>query len=208
MMKPLPYDIQYLRVLCLFFFSSPVSPLFDETDGDYLIETIPSPPPPGETAEAFLCRGCGNQIFHTSDGFVRRPSPHAFATYPLSTVDANENVLNVTVQTLVNPHGARFDLITVQSASTRLHGKPETEASWFDGYAWTVSACPRCGRHLGWKFTLVDDAQCPARNGALRDEEEDEAPSSFHGLILSQLSREKVLSNLIKLPKMKNTRPR
>ena len=74
-------------------------------------------------------------------------------------------------------------------------------------YAWTPSVCPQCGRHLGWKFTLVDDAQCPAVDNTRANVEEEEiAPPFFHGLILSQLSREKVVSNLVKLPTIKNNR--
>jgi len=200
-MKRFPAEIQYFRLLLLLF--SPVSPLYEESFDERSLDAASSSSSSslGETSEAFLCGGCGGQVFHTSDGFVHRSSPSAASTYTLSTVDASGRSLNVSVQRLVNPQRASFDLITVKRADTKLHGKPETEASWFDGYAWTVSACPRCGRHLGWKFTLVDDAQCPALNG-LVGEEEEEAPASFHGLILSQLVREKVISNLIKLPKI------
>ena len=118
---------------CFLFFSAPVSPLFDETDDDIRAEIPTAASSLGETSEAFLCRGCGNQVFHTADGFVRKSSPHVSATYSLSTVDASGKAVNVSVQRLVNPLKATFDLITVKDAVTRLHGKPETEASWFDG---------------------------------------------------------------------------
>ena len=76
-------------------------------------------------------------------------------------------------------------------------------------YAWTIAGCAHCRRHLGWKFTAVDDAQCPASRSASPGSppaEEEVAPSQFYGLIVSQLQTEKFLSNLIKLPNMGNPR--
>ena len=95
-MKRFPADVQCLRLLILLF-SSPVSPLFDETD-DARLNDPESSSSLGENAEAFLCRGCGGQVYHTSHGFVRRSSPFAFATYPLSTVDPSGKGVNVTAR--------------------------------------------------------------------------------------------------------------
>jgi hypothetical protein len=39
-----------------------------------------------------------------------------------------------------------------------LHGSPTAQDSWFPGYAWTIASCARCLNHLGWKFTLVQEA--------------------------------------------------
>lgn len=46
-------------------------------------------------------------------------------------------------------------------------GHPTGEHTWFPGYAWAVALCGKCGEHLGWKFTALDD--------------------DFHGIILSKV---------------------
>lgn len=40
-------------------------------------------------------------------------------------------------------------------------GEPETENTWFSGYAWTVVYCG-CGEHLGWHFTTIRPSAQPA----------------------------------------------
>ena len=39
-------------------------------------------------------------------------------------------------------------------------GAPETQGSWFKGYAWTVLFCD-CGEHLGWRFTATNPGAQP-----------------------------------------------
>uniref|UniRef100_A0A061RY02 Protein cereblon n=1 Tax=Tetraselmis sp. GSL018 TaxID=582737 RepID=A0A061RY02_9CHLO len=74
----------------------------------------------------------------------------------------------------VNPQGYIHDLMTVSKVSRNvaLHGRPETEYSWFPGYAWTICCCSTCSSHLGWRFTAT-------KEGLL--------PRSFWGLRVSQL---------------------
>merc|ERR550519_591603 len=156
-MKRFPAEIQYFRLLLLL---SPVSPLYEESFDERSLDAASSSSSSslGETSEAFLCGGCGGQVFHTSDGFVHRSSPSAASTYTLSTVDASGRSLNVSVQRLVNPQRASFDLITVKRADTKLHGKPETEASWFDGYAWTVSVS---AMRSSFRVEVYSRRRCP-----------------------------------------------
>lgn len=61
---------------------------------------------------------------------------------------------------------------SVQRRDIELVGQPETEYSWFPGYAWTIAQCRTCGGHLGWRFT--------ATNEELR-------PQTFWGLSLASI---------------------
>ena len=69
----------------------------------------------------------------------------------------------------VNPSGVVHDLITVGSAcNCRLEGQPQTESSWFPGYAWTVLCCEGCFQFVGWRFTAEDGATRPRAFVGLR----------------------------------------
>ena len=49
----------------------------------------------------------------------------------------------------VNSHGYVHDMITLHRATnTACEGEPETEHSWFPGYAWTIAYCAGCANHL------------------------------------------------------------
>ena len=49
----------------------------------------------------------------------------------------------------VNCHGHVHDMITLQKArNAECDGEPETEHSWFPGYAWTIAYCRGCNSHL------------------------------------------------------------
>jgi len=53
-------------------------------------------------------------------------------------------------------------MVSVREAhNVWLEGEPETEFSWFPGYAWTPATCMNCGQHLGWKFTVVGNSLDP-----------------------------------------------
>lgn len=63
-------------------------------------------------------------------------------------------------------------MITVSSISNAEHyGNPETEHSWFPGYAWTMVMCSDCGKHLGWYFTAVEKGLIPRAFWGLRREQ-------------------------------------
>jgi cereblon len=72
------------------------------------------------------------------------------------------------VGTFVNPHGYIHQMVTLRKTrNIRLVGYPCTEDSWFPGYAWTIANC-RCGCHLGWRFTAVEDSLLPRAFWGLR----------------------------------------
>mmetsp|Transcript_29427 Transcript_29427/g.52634 ORF Transcript_29427/g.52634 Transcript_29427/m.52634 type:complete len:193 (+) Transcript_29427:395-973(+) len=75
----------------------------------------------------------------------------------------------------VNSYGAVHGLTTLSSVERQgieLIGQPETEFSWFPGYAWTIMECGTCGKHLGWRFTATRD---------------DLRPKTFWGLSLASV---------------------
>lgn len=59
--------------------------------------------------------------------------------------------------TYCNVYGYVYETITIHKATgLRLQNtQPSTEYSWFPGYAWTVAACSRCRKHMGWFFTAT-----------------------------------------------------
>ncbi|GBG76201.1 hypothetical protein CBR_g21950 [Chara braunii] len=66
------------------------------------------------------------------------------------------------ISTFVNAHGCVHETMTLQRATgLELEGEPETENSWFPGYAWTIAHCARCRTHMGWRFTAVQQGLLP-----------------------------------------------
>lgn len=58
----------------------------------------------------------------------------------------------------VNGHAVVHDVITVLKVQNIVvEGDPQSEHSWFHGYAWQIIYCSDCGNHLGWKFSPVED---------------------------------------------------
>ena len=49
-----------------------------------------------------------------------------------------------------------------------LEGSPQTESSWFPGYAWTIAYCRACWHHVGWRFTAVQPGLKPSCFWGLR----------------------------------------
>jgi Lon protease-like protein len=94
------------------------------------------------------CARCGCRIARQADVFRMSSGSDAF----------------------VNEDGHVHETITTRRASRyRLDddAAPETNFSWFKGYAWQLIYCQRCDAHLGWRFTA---SPLPLR------------PSSFFGL--------------------------
>jgi cereblon len=73
-------------------------------------------------------------------------------------------------QVFVNPHGFLHEVVTVRwVVNVTVAGPPTTEFTWYPGYAWEVAWCGRCGAHLGWSFTAVEDVEPGAFWGLRRD---------------------------------------
>lgn len=117
----------------------------DEAPSDSRASEDPSP-------KRYTCAACRTPVAHIgdeieADGRVRhtRANPHGYV-HTFVTVARCENVVTMT--------------------------PPSTDFSWFDGYAWRVLACARCGTHLGWRFESVAGAM----------------PPEFFGLLLNRIS--------------------
>ena len=70
--------------------------------------------------------------------------------------------------TFSNPAGLLFQIGCFRRVKGCVDASPpETQWSWFRGYAWQVVLCSACASHLGWRYTGPQDG--------------------FYGLILSRL---------------------
>ncbi|XP_030530618.1 uncharacterized protein LOC115741052 [Rhodamnia argentea] len=62
----------------------------------------------------------------------------------------------------VNPHGSVHEIMTLHKANgLALIGRPNTDYSWFPGYAWTITNCATCESHMGWLFTATNNKLKP-----------------------------------------------
>eukprot|EP00045_Choanoeca_perplexa_P000530 m.14875 g.14875 ORF g.14875 m.14875 type:complete len:365 (-) comp10365_c0_seq1:77-1171(-) len=57
----------------------------------------------------------------------------------------------------VNPEGYQHEILTTYTATVVLVGEPSLLHTWFNGYAWTIAVCPRCGEHVGWRYDYQSD---------------------------------------------------
>ncbi|KAL4426161.1 hypothetical protein ABPG77_007443 [Micractinium sp. CCAP 211/92] len=95
------------------------------------------------------CRACGASLARSADA-VQMSEEGISACY-------------------VNSHSFVHDIVTLSTVSggVRLEGGPETQHSWFPGYAWQCAYCA-CGQHLGWKFTAARPGLAPPSFWGLR----------------------------------------
>ncbi|XP_028395806.1 uncharacterized protein LOC114519825 [Dendronephthya gigantea] len=116
-----------------------------------------------------LCRKCCHNVVE-GRYVCEKISPQARRKYKKECIFRQGETL---VQTLRNPRGILFDVITVCKADIRETGQPAEAFSWFPGFAWTIAECPGCNEHLKWTFTQSGRHEY-----------------SFAGLILSKLDRQ------------------
>eukprot|EP01083_Nonionella_stella_P079642 218614_1 len=81
--------------------------------------------------EMFRCRQCGNMIGNLED--CEKVNGQKFHTYS-------------------NPHGNRFNMLTVSRLHADVTGDPVTDGVWFADYAYKFVHCTTCQLHLGWLF--------------------------------------------------------
>jgi cereblon len=111
-----------------------------------------------EGMDTLRCNCCGEVIARRSDVFV------------MSTEGA--------IGAYVNAHGYVHETLTLSCArNMRIRGAPQTENSWFPGYAWILAKCQGCHlnrreQHMGWRFIAVDP---------------DTRPQTFWGIRRTQL---------------------
>nr|XP_053601452.1 protein cereblon-like isoform X2 [Plodia interpunctella] len=139
--------------------------------------------------ELLLCRKCGADVADSYYLFSK-PSPGAHKTEKQNLFGRQ----NVTVQTLVNPFGIKFEVVTAEKARCENIGPHQGADSWFPGYVWRICTCPHCGQHLGWTFEMLDTPDSK--------ESSPKKIHSFHGLILNNILGENY--SLIMMPKVLN----
>ncbi|KAM3966875.1 protein cereblon [Aphomia sociella] len=125
--------------------------------------------------EVLLCRKCGADVADSYYLFSN-VSPGARKTEKQDLFGKQ----NITVQTLVNPFGVKFEVVTAEKARCNNIGPRQGADSWFPGYTWRMCACPHCGQHLGWTFES-------SKNTEPSSEKLKNHVHSFHGLILSNI---------------------
>ncbi|CAH0722788.1 unnamed protein product, partial [Brenthis ino] len=140
--------------------------------------------------ELLLCRKCGADVADSYYIFSKN-SPGARKTEKQNLFGRQ----NITVQTLINPFGVKFEIVTTEKAKCENVGPSQGADSWFPGYTWRICTCPHCGQHLGWTF------QSSSTRSKSSDNEKDDI-DSFHGLILSNILGENFTDSLIMMPKM------
>ncbi|XP_023955042.1 uncharacterized protein LOC112058432 [Bicyclus anynana] len=136
--------------------------------------------------ELLLCRKCGADVADSYYLFSKEsPGAHKIEKQNLFGRQ------NVTVQTLVNPFGIQFDIVTAEKARCESIGASQGADSWFPGYTWRICTCPHCAQHLGWTF----------ESSKQTDDDKDNV-KTFHGLILGNILGENFTDSLIMLPKV------
>nr|XP_018671918.2 protein cereblon homolog [Ciona intestinalis] len=137
-----------------------------------------------DTIDSFLCRKCGETIANPKQ-FAHHQSPLALKCW-------NETLLNipkVKIQLFQNPQKMQFNVVTFSTANVYAHEQAFSEASWFPGYVWRITTCPRCHSHLGWKFQPVNF------NHVTHTEHE-----TFVGIILDRLLENKHTDSVLLVP--------
>ncbi|CAK9199186.1 unnamed protein product [Sphagnum jensenii] len=71
------------------------------------------------------------------------------------------------ISAYVNAHGYIHETLTLSNAYGLFEdGAPQTENSWFPGYAWVLAKCNTCQaigveKHMGWHFKAIDSNMHP-----------------------------------------------
>ncbi|XP_060895017.1 uncharacterized protein si:ch211-51h9.7 [Labrus mixtus] len=150
------------------------------------------------TEAVLLCRTCGHELSRGTDiHFV--PSRLALSsrnhTLPRGSGGPHPGGRGVHTQMFQNPHGLQFEVMTFRKADVTHHWPAEKHFSWFPGFSWTVSTCPRCKTHLGWGF---QPSTWPDTITTTTFEESEE---TFLALITHRLLSEDFASSLLVTPK-------
>ena len=140
--------------------------------------------------EFLLCKSCGHELAMIKDLFYKK-SPHAFKirndTEFTSHRDNRTNPSIVTIQSVINPHGVHFELVTVTKANLfYLNHTRSIQDTWFPNFEWTICLCPQCLTHIGWYFESIIDKN-----------------TNFYAIILDKLFTEEYADTLVLQPKLK-----
>ncbi|XP_020513787.2 uncharacterized protein si:ch211-51h9.7 [Labrus bergylta] len=142
------------------------------------------------TEAVLLCRTCGHELSRgTEIHFV--PSRLALSSRNHTLPGGRR----VHTQVFQNPHGLQFEVMTFRKADVSHQWPADKHFTWFPGFSWTVSTCPRCKTHLGWGF---QPSTWPDTITTTKFEESEE---TFLALITHRLLSEDFASSLLVTPK-------
>ncbi|CAL2049430.1 unnamed protein product [Caenorhabditis brenneri] len=98
-----------------------------------------------------LCRQCGATLTRQSELINVTGVDKSLLAYeydfPLTGKMTKVHVLS-------NPEGNKFHVFGAKTAHLHFHGTPQSTATWYPGYKWTVCLCKQCNKHLGWYFEV------------------------------------------------------
>lgn len=134
-----------------------------------------------EPEGTFICRKCGETVASAKDVV----SIHSTLSLNRWNKTISDKKLAIS-QLFKNPQGSKFEVVTFTEANLKSAEDAHTEASWFPGYAWRISVCPRCRYHIGWKFQ-------PEKYNHMTYTETD----TFYGLILDHMVKEAASDSII-----------
>ncbi|CAA92002.1 CULT domain-containing protein [Caenorhabditis elegans] len=131
-----------------------------------------------------LCRQCGASITRQSElinitGVDQSQLQYEY-DFPLAGKTTKVNVLT-------NPENQKFHVFGAKTAHLHFHGTPQSHATWYPGYKWTICLCKSCSRHMGWYFE-------PEKSTAVSEKK------SFVGLVLDNVISADYVDTLTKVP--------
>lgn len=92
------------------------------------------------------------------------------------------------VHVLTNPNGHKFHVFGAKTAHLHFHGTPESAATWYPGYKWTICLCQSCSKHMGWYFDSEETTT------------DTNEKKNFIGLVLDNVISADYVDTLTKVP--------
>ncbi|XP_073980625.1 protein cereblon-like [Rhodnius prolixus] len=142
-----------------------------------------------KSTDFLLCRYCGFNVAPAST-LVNLKSPAAEEIYNQSLFGLD----NVEVQSLKNPLGIQFNIVTARGGTCVATSKRwQVDHSWFPGHAWKSCSCSRCSRHIGWIFEPLATAHYDRVYASL---------NGFYAYVLENVISEAYADSLLVTPKL------
>uniref|UniRef100_A0A8R1DXL8 CULT domain-containing protein n=1 Tax=Caenorhabditis japonica TaxID=281687 RepID=A0A8R1DXL8_CAEJA len=138
----------------------------------------------GRHTGELVCRNCGKSITRQSELINVTGVDEGQLQYQY---DFDLVGKKTKVHVLTNPEGYKFHVFGAKTAHLHFHGSPQSAATWYPGYKWTICLCQSCSRHMGWYF----EPEKPSDTSEKK---------SFVGLILENVISGDYVDTLTKVP--------
>ncbi|EQC37669.1 hypothetical protein SDRG_05256 [Saprolegnia diclina VS20] len=109
------------------------------------------------SSTSLRCRMCGAHLAWKSDAMALPAATKGRAKSYRHEATLGESG---EVTYFDGPLGDEFELAAFELTEASATESYSEEDSFFDDYNWRVLTCPRCARHVGWKFTHDLQEQC------------------------------------------------